>query len=249
MRILISLVLLTWVFVILGSGPATASPPMAWLQVGNGPMQILSNWVPFQDGWFLNFSEQTSQYTVSGNVAVRGDPYVSYGVAFNNNSGVALPFNFGILDPTIPISSPTTVYASYSGSGTDVMGDGYSIAPLYPDMDADGFAEIQVTLLNNAVDAGVDVGRGQTFGPGIPGQSNGLGNYWSGPMAGPTGGPWNSLGTNLWFNLSGGDIATLNGYSSVVATPVPEPASLILLGLGLVATAFTTRRMRGRRAR
>jgi len=243
-KILLCLTLLTLALAVLSPGPAAAFPPMAWLQVGSDPVQVLKNWVEYGDGWYLNFTVQSSEYTVSGNVATFEDPYLSYGVAFNNNSAKALPFKLGILDPIIPIDSPATVYASYSGSGTDVSGDGYSITPLYPDLDADGIAEIQVTLLNDAVSAGVDVGQGHTFGPGTPGHSNDLGTYSSGPMTGPLGWPWNSLGTNLWFNLSGNDIATLNGYSSVVASPVPEPASLMFLGMGLIGMGFVVRRKR-----
>jgi len=254
-RILISLTLLTLALAVIATGSAAVmfySPsdlePSAWLQVGNEPLRVLSGWVPYEDSWFLNFTEQTSQWTVSGNVSTQGDPFVSYGVAFNNNSGGDLTFSLGIFDPMGGIASPTTVYASYSGSGTDVGGDGFSILPIYPDLDGDGIAEIQTTILDGTISAGVDVGQGHVFGPGFPGHSNDLGTYSSGPMAGPAGGPWNSLGVNIGLALSGEDIATVNGYSSIATNPVPEPASLLLMGLGLTATAFVARRRQRRTA-
>jgi len=218
--------------------------PMAWLQVAAGPVIPLSGWQQVAGGWELNFTQQAANYRVSGNVTtMTAIPYISYGVAFANNSNGLIPFALGISNPFDPIALATTVYASYSGSGTDVTGNGFAITPNTPDQDGDGVPEIAVNLLNGITNMGVDVGWGFLDGPGVPGHSNNLGTYSSGPQPGPLGGPWNQLDTVLGFDLSGlQDIATINGYTSV--TPVPEPASLMLLGTGLIGAVFVARKRR-----
>ncbi len=135
-------------------------------------------------------------------------------------------------------------YASYSGSGTDVTGNGFSITPNTPDQDGDGFPEIAVNTLNGDTNMGVGVGRAYSAGPGIPGQSHNLGTFSAGPQIVPiVGGPWDQLDTVLGFDLSGyQDVATINGFTSV--SPIPEPASLAFLGIGLIGTFLVTRKRR-----
>ncbi len=218
--------------------------PTAWLQVAGGSVIPLTGWQEVGDAWELNFTQVGANYRVSGNVTTTfTNPYISYGVAFANNSTGLLPFALGISNPIDPITVDPIVYASYSGSGTDVTGNGFAITPNTPDQDGDGIPEIAVNMLNGDINMGVDVGRERLAGPGTPGQSIDLGNFSSGPRPGPQGGPWNQLDTVLGFDLSGNnDIATINGFTSV--SPVPESASLMFLGTGLIGTFFVARRRR-----
>ena len=222
--------------------PASASPPALYLQVGNDPLQEFNNWTYNNGIYSLNFNAQGTGWLVGGSVAAQADPFIAYGVSVQNFTGSDLPFTMIVVDPINPIVGPNIVYSSISGSGTDVSGDGFSIMPLAPE-----FTTLQSTWLNvGSVNAGVDIGNAFVEGPGLPGESNNFGFSAAGPLFGPEPGPWNDLDLLLGFNLSGGgDIATLNGFSSIVPVPaVPEPASALLLGVGLIGSAILMLRKR-----
>jgi hypothetical protein len=224
-----------------------AALPLAWFQVGDGPIQeIDKEWYLDEEGvWVLDFTYNgSSQWSLSGQVKAKEDPYISYGISFTNNSNNVLGFTLGIDSALNPnIVGDNAVFASVSGSATDIVGDGVAVNPLFGDDDNDGTMEWQRSYLNfnTANNMGVDVGQAFSTGAGVPGQSYGIGAYSSGPKMGPSG-TWTSMHSELGISLTKRDIATMNGF--VTINPVPEPTALLLLGVGLAGMAMWRSRKR-----
>lgn len=232
-----------WILAVLVALPTAgfSQLPEAELFVGDDEYAWdSSDWSENDGIYTLEFAVEGDDYEVTGQVTAEYDPFGAYGLNFINLAETPQELLFRFSAPMMTLVDPFAVYGSMSGSLTDIDGDGDALDPTQPDVDGDGIAEVQHFFLDG-VNAGVDVGEAYAHGPDVPGHSDVYGPYESGPQAAP-GGTFESLEMIVAFSLSGRDIATINGYSSV--DPIPEPGTLGLMGLGLVGLGLAVWRRR-----
>jgi hypothetical protein len=150
-------------------------------------------------------------------------------------------FGFEIFLPGVFLSGPTIVSLTVSGTLTDGGSDGVSITPTEPDRDGDlipelaaGFVGIGFPATTFLLEAGPASSTAGAYGP-----------FSVGPIAGPDGSSFDTIGMALFFTLSGGgDIASLTATLTIdEGSIVPWMPGLWLVAGGIGILALARRRL------
>ena len=223
------------------STPAQAAPipPSATVIIGGQIHTLTLTADPTKSTrYFVDELISSDAFEVAVKATLDADALILFGINVANFGAnplsVALSMSLGVL----PFIDPTVAFSSISGTlnaGPQApAGITLGVGQL-SDGDGDGLGEMLVNGFDGG-NLGIDVGLASSV-PGL------YGPFSSGSVVGPTGPLFTFLQSNLAFSVTGGgDVADLEGITSVQA--VPEPGSLSLVGLGLVALA---KRLRGRR--
>lgn len=174
---------------------------------------------------------EPNQFELEVNAFFDTDPFITYAIAVNNLTASTLNFVFSLNSP-ISGGPYGTSSASFSGSSTDIRGDGVFVTKIFQDTEVGP----------GSVDLGVDLGLFNCLGSGNgPFASYNCGPF--GPLSGTFAvGFYNTMSLSLAFPISPYDTFSVNGGVNI-GSPIPEPSSLALITLG--ALGFI-RRKRGR---
>jgi PEP-CTERM motif-containing protein len=235
----------------LGVGAPAAAAPFAALYVNGG---LVDSWT-CADAEFdcsgkvaeFFYFDSNASYDITLTGTFDPDPRIDYAATVIDH-GAANTFNLVFQQDIVSTLAPGTATHDFSSSTTDGDFNGVPVSPIATlpgiSSDAPGTAD-EISVFNLSQDAGTTwINAALDLGPAFVGAATGSdtqGPYGPVTSGGPSGtGSYNAMRVDVNFSMQGGDDAySPGGFAQIV---VPEPLSLGLLGLGIVALGIAGRR-------